>query len=479
MYHSQGVYCGSGGSTEHFKQRGLKVIYIFSNLIAFVAVLYIERYILNPFKINLMKKCKILLPGIITFLLTAQANAQNINTIAGNGTIGFSGDGGPATNAQLYVPQGLTVDASGNIYIVDNSNSRVRKITLSGIITTIAGNGTSGYAGDGGPATAAALETPYGIAVDGVGNIYISENTRIRKINTAGVISTFAWIDALGLATTSDGSLYAANSGNTIEKISPAGVVTTIAGNGTYGFGGDGGPATAAMLNGPSDVKIDGSGNIYIADQGNFRIRKINSSGIIQTIAGNGGYTPAGDGGPATAAQFIEPWSVALGPGNTLYILDALAGEIRKVSATGIISTIAGNGTFGYGGDGGPATAAIFDQPAYLCLDNSGNLLVSDGVNERVRKINTASLQTNNCSHLSEAVATSPNPACSVVSFINKGPGAKKLTVDILNCSGQLMGSFPVEDHLNLSLTNYPAGTYFCRFTTDDETTVKILEVQR
>ena len=213
-----------------------------------------------------------------------------ITTIAGNGIAGYSGDGGLATNAELNNPYGVAVDSNGNIYIADTNNNRIRKVnSTTGIITTIAGNGTAGYSGDGGLATNAELYYPYGVAVDSNGNIYIADtyNNRIRKVN------------------------------------STTGIITTIAGNGTAGYSGDGGPATNAQLNYPYGVAVDSSGNIYIADTDNNRIRKVNSTtGIITTIAGNGNPGYSGDGGPATNAELYDPSGVAVDSNGNIYIAD-------------------------------------------------------------------------------------------------------------------------------------------------------------
>jgi hypothetical protein len=221
-----------------------------------------------------------------------------ITTIAGNGTQGFSGDGGPALSASLYRPNGVFVDSSNNIYIADTFNSCVRKINSAGIITTIAGNGTPGYSGDGGKATSALMRTPFAIDMDAAGNLYIAD--------------TF---------------------NDAIRKVTPAGIMTTVAGNGTPGYSGDGGKATSALLNNPYSVTVDKAGNIYIADLGNSVIRMINPAGIISTVAGNGTPGYSGDGSPATWAQLLGPQSVALDAAGNFYIADYTNNRIRKVGA--------------------------------------------------------------------------------------------------------------------------------------------------
>jgi RHS repeat-associated protein len=287
-----------------------------------------------------------------------------ITTVAGNGTAGYSGDGGAATSAQLNYPQRVAVDSGGNIYISDSQNRRVRKVNATnGFISTVAFNGANSYSGDGGAASNASSEGAEGLAVDVSGNIYIADtyDQRIRKVSVA------------------------------------TGIITTIAGNGTAGFSGDGGPATSAKLDLPSAIALDSAGNLYIADTQNDRIRKVTlSTGIITTVAGsgNGSVFFSGDGGAATSASLYYPQGVALDAAGNIYISDGNNQRIRKVTiATGIITTIAGNGTQGYAGDGGPATSASFYYPQGIAVDGAGNVYIADQSNHRLRKI-TASTGT-------------------------------------------------------------------------------------
>ncbi len=290
-------------------------------------------------------------------ILKLSANG-GVTTIAGNGTAGFSGDNGPATSASLNYPSNVAVDASGNLFIADESNNRIRKVSAGGIVTTVAGNGTAGFSGDNGPATSAALNSPFDVAVDAAGNLFIADSANFR-----------------------------------IRQVSAGGVITTVAGNGTMGFSGDGGSATSASLYYPESVAVDTSGNLFIADAGNNRIRKV-SGGVITTVAGSatGGFS--GDGGPATSASLDNPSGVAVDTSGNLFIADYVNNRIRKVSAGGVITTVAGNGTAGFSGDGGPATSASLNGPVGVSVDTSGNLFIADTFNQLIRKVSATGIIT-------------------------------------------------------------------------------------
>jgi len=334
-----------------------------------------------------------------------------INTIAGEIASGYSGDGGLATAAQLFFPQGVVVDSLGNVLIADGHNSRIRKVDKNGIITTIAGNPGAPYiAGDGGPAVAAQLGNPEAITFDYAGNLYIADPAAlcVRKIDTSGMISTVVGSGAFGMGTAGDGglataaelqlpnsmaadglgNLYIADTHNhAIRKITADGVIRTIAGQNVGIYGGDGGPATKAWLYSPQNVAFDTSGNIYIADQGNNRIRKISSDGTISTVAGNGNVGYAGDGGLATLAQLSYPSWVATDTAGNMFIADTNNHRIRKVNTNGIITTVAGMGTSGFSGDGGTATMAQLNSPAGVAIDAAGNLYIADTNNNRIREV--------------------------------------------------------------------------------------------
>ena len=333
-----------------------------------------------------------------------------ISTVAGDGGQGgFSGDGGLATQALLANPQGVAVDKSGNLYIVDRGNQRIRMVNASsGIISTIAGSSTTGYSGDGGPAAQATFNLPSSIAIDASGNLYIADtnNWAIRRISTSGIITTVAGngqygyggdngqatkaklAGPTGVAVDASGNLYIADSGNErIRYVNSSGVIATIAGTGVAGFSGDGSAATAARFSNPVAVALDASGNVYVADLDNNRIRRFALGGTVTTFAGT--TNSVGDGGPSTQAR-VEPWAVAVDSAGNLYIADRSEQRVRKVTPAGTIATVAGTGQTGYGGDNGPATAAVLSTPNDVAVDRSGNLYIADAGNNRIRRVDAA-----------------------------------------------------------------------------------------
>lgn len=350
-------------------------------------------------------------------------NGGIITTVAGSKTAGYSGDGGLATQAKIGRPNDIFVDSAGNIYIADNENNRIRKVDTNGIITTVAGNGTSGYGGDGGLATQAELNRPNGIFVDSANNIYIADtrNSRIRKVDTDGIITTVAGTGTSGysgdggtatqaeldwprdIAVNFAGDIYIADTDNAcIRKVDSNGIITTVAGNGTAGYSGDGGAATQAELNWPHGIFVDSADNIYIADTDNHRIRKVDTNGIITTVAGNGVYnygnpTYNGDGIPATQAGIASPTGIFVDLLGNLYIADNWNNRIRKVDTDGYISTVAGNGGYGYSGDEGPAIRAELREPRAVCMDSTGNLYIACYWDSSIRKV-TFNLDSNGVS---------------------------------------------------------------------------------
>src|SRR5215467_7947176 len=322
-----------------------------------------------------------------------------ISTFAGNGKPGNGGDYGDPTQAQLHIPLGLAVDTSGNLYIVDSANNVIRQVS-GDIIYPFAGNYIQGFSHEGGPAIDAALSVPSDIAFDTSGNLYIADtgNARIRKVDTSGNITT---VVGGGTAYTeggidSGGNIFIADrDGNHIYKVAASTQkITTIAGNAGYGFTGDGSTAANAQLNSPTSIQVDPTGDLFFVDLRNSRVREINSSGNIATVAGNGLVTYSGDGGAAQNALMSAPSGVAVGPGGAVYLSDTNNQRIRMIAGDGTISTVAGNGTPGFAGDGSAGTSAQVNFPSGLAADPSGNLYISDTGNQRVRKLSGGSITT-------------------------------------------------------------------------------------
>ena len=303
---------------------------------------------------------------IVSAELLGDIEARHVYIFAGRGgNDGYSGDGGPAAEAKFDSPSGVAVDGEGNVYVADYGNHRIRRIDTHGVITTFAGSGSTGIfsgglSGDGGPATEAQLNYPRGVAVDAAGNVYVADsaNDRIRRIDTQGVITTFA-------------------------------------GSGEYGGqGGDGGPATEAQLNDPRGVAVDAAGNVYVGDLNNHRIRRIDTRGVITTFAGTGRGSYGGDGGPATLARLYYPKGVAVDAVGNVYVADSGNDRIRRIDTQGVITTFAGTGKEGYAGDGGPAPEAQLSNPTGVAVDAVGNVYVADSSNRRIRHIDTHGMIT-------------------------------------------------------------------------------------
>ena len=354
-----------------------------------------------------------------------------ITTVAGNGTLGSLGDGGAAIDAQLTYPTGIAIDRTGNLFIAESyffsitaGGNRIRKVSADGLIRTVAGNGTYGFSGDGGPAVDAALSNPSSIAVDPAGNLFIADyfNNRVRKVSPEGIITSViahstsdrhCIADSSGdggpvgrahfcapysLAVDESGNLFIGEYGFDddgtddrlplnflVRKLSPNGTLSTLAGNGVRGFSGDGGPARAAELVG-GPLTVDETGALFLADS--MRIREITPGGIIRTAAGNGYSSFSGDGGPVASAMLDRPVAVTTDRLGNVFILDnPFYSRVRKVTPDGIINTMAGNGTEGFSGDGGPAVAAALNQPSSITVDSAGDLFIADVYNNRVRKV--------------------------------------------------------------------------------------------
>lgn len=355
-----------------------------------------------------------------------QASAQcttgtNIVTVAGNHTNGYSGDGGESTAAQIGSPFAVAADAAGNFYIADYFNNAVRKVDGSGTITTIAGDGTPGFAGDGGLAISSRLNGPAGVTLDASGNIYIADkfNERIRKIDAVtGVITTIAgngyhggWNNApfgndgpataasltypVSVAFDCSGNMFIADWGSqTVRKVDNSGTITRFAGTHKGDYNGDAIMATAAHLNAPTGLAADCAGNVYIADTWNNRVRKVNSAGIITTYAGNGAAAYSGDGSPAGSASIWGPWGITQDACGNVYICDYDNYVVRKVDGAGYISTFAGINSRGYTGDGGPAAEAELNIPSSLAIGADNNIYIADYGNMVVRLVGTAGFES-------------------------------------------------------------------------------------
>jgi len=395
---------------------------------------------------------------ILSSFIGVHSYAQIITTIAGDSTTGYCCDDSLAIHAELNHPADVAVDAIGNIYICDAGNNRIRKINTSGIITTIAGTGIAGYNGDAIAATAAQLNYPDALVVDGFGNIYFSDdhNFRIRMINALGIITTIAGTGfsgyngddipattaqiatCVGIALDASGNvIFGDINNNRIRKIKPAinGIISTIAGTGSIGYTGDGGQATNATIYDPTGVAIDVSNNIFFAEHGNNCIRKITTDGIINTIAGNGHVGFGGDNGPATLAQFNWPNGLKVDGNGNIFIADVYNYRIRKVDNSGVVTTIAGTGNDLYNGEGQPALLTnIF--PLGIAINNSDDLYFADFSRARYMG-NTVSVPV--VPHIADAVYCYPNPnrgqfCIKVVSTLNES-----VCINITNMIGQII----------------------------------------
>lgn len=397
-------------------------------------------------KMDFMKLQTQLYCFIFLIAISQKIISQNIQTYAGSGIQGYSGDGGLALNAKFATIYGVAADASGNIYIADAANNRIRKIDGAGIVSTFAGMGIvlGAPLGDGGNATSAILNYPTGVAVDMIGNVYISELYRIRKVDNNGIITTIAGTGTAGysgdnglainaniqqpdgVAIDDTGNVYFADRNNhRIRKINTLGIISTIAGTGNPGYSGDGGGAINAELSGPSGLTFDASHNLFMTD--NFRIRFVDVSGNINTYAGTNTIGFSGDGGPAINAELSNPWGIAFDTQGNLYIADNSNNRIRKVNTAGTISTYAGNGIAGFSGDGGIATNAQFSSAIAITTNAFNDLFIADFSNYRVRIVCSGSCFLNINDKIEDNIQflIYPNP--------NNGSFKIKIENEILN----------------------------------------------
>lgn len=456
-----------------------------------------------------MKKTLLFLSFFTFNFSLSTLNAQTINTVAGNGTAGYSGDGAAATAAELKSPYGVAVDASGNFYISDQANQRIRKVTAAGVITTIAGTGAQGYTGDGGQGTAAKIAFPAGICTDGSGNVYFADtfNNVIREINTNGIITTVVgngiagYSGDNGLATACElhspqdvsvnaagNNIYVADFSNTVvRKVDGSGKIGTFAGNGTAGFSGDGGAATTAELQNPIGVVLDrNTGFVYISDYNNNRIRVVNTGRVISTYAGNGSASFSGDGGPAVSAGVGSPGALAVDAAGNLYEPEFSNQRVRMINTSGVINTYAGNGVTGFSGDGGPATAAKFTNPSAVAVDGMNNVYIADFNNNRIREV-FAPLSVNEINtQANGTVKVLPNPNNgSFTISIDYAKPVNSCMVEVYNIMGQVVYTnklpiaigMPFNTQFSVDLGSQRAGVYFLKLTGDNSVqTVKFIK---
>lgn len=437
----------------------------------------------------------------VLLLLPFVSYAQIITRFAGGGTV--LGDGGPATAAYVENPGGMAFDKNGNLYIASGVANRVRKIDTFGIITTFAGTGAGGFSGDGGAATAAKLNNPNDVSVDDAGNVYISDcrNNAIRKVDAAtGKISTICGNGVSGVGGSSGdggpataaqiygpngvhvdkaGNIFVADCNNhRVRKINTAGIISTVAGTGVASYNGDGIAATAAQLYFPINIQSDDAGNLYISDAGNTRVRKVDAAGIITTIAGNGGATFSGDGIPATDAQILVSY-IKFDMSGNLYITADPNHRVFKVDKGGYIYTIVGDGSPTNTGDGGPATAATINDPVCLAVDKCNNVYISLRSDKGIRKVQ---YNPNPCPKLGvepvveQKMSVYPNPAGDLLHVDNVNAYTTYKLVNVVGRVAQ-QGTLKIGSN-SLSMQFLPAGMYLLDISGADggRTVIKVVK---
>ena len=435
-----------------------------------------------------MKRCWFI--SLLLFV-TSLSQGQIITSIIGNGTATNTGDGGSATSAGIYYPCGGVFDKYGNFYFAEGIGGfTVRKVSSSGIISTYAGTGFSGYSGDGGPATLAKMKNPQAVTVDTAGNLFIADeyDTRIRRVDAiTGMISTVAGTGVAGyngdgIAATAAqlagpidlcfdrmGNLYIADygTGSRVRKINTLGIITTFAGTGYPSYGGDGGLADTTSINPPTGICFDTVGNLYMGDRHGY-VQKVNTAGFISTYAGVGLSGSSGDGTPATSAM-TEPYKLTFDRLGNLYIVEYGWNKIRLVNSMGIITTVAGTGVAGFSGDGGLATAAKMDHPAGITADSCNNLYIADSRTYYIRKVNfhplcgmpdTATLGGIPINITGE-LSIYPNPVNDVLYISSPG---KINSISICSFTGQTVYSHEYDrENVEVNVGALPTGVYFIK----------------
>ncbi len=441
----------------------------------------------------------------ITFLFISllscaalSSSAQYIYTFAGTGyghgtgIGGYTGDGGLAGSAELNSCTGVAFDGAGNIYIADRANNVIRKVNTFGIISTFAGNGTAGYSGDYGPATAAKLNQPYNVAADAPGNVYIADysNNVIRKVSTSGIITTYAGTgvagysgdagpassaklhNPAGVALDTFGNLYIADANNNaIREVITSGSIYTLAGTGTAGYSGDGGNSTLAQLNYPVSIAVDPFQQVYIADYFNNAVRIIDTFGIINTFAGNGSIGYSGDGHAATTAQLHYPAGVSVFSFGNVYIADQGNNTVRYVNSAGTITTFAGKNTNGYAGDGGPANNAELSSPKGIAIDGQNRLFIADYDNNVIRVVKAFNgvpkLQSS-----AEGLKIYPNPSKGSFALqLPATPGPSAITItDVLGRAIETQTAPAANASQTINFSGLPAGNYLVKVISGENT---------
>jgi len=467
--------------------------------------IFIKRYnfCFKLLQAHLMKLPKIILFLFLPLVIFSGASAQIISTYAGTGIAGYSGDNGPATSAQMAGPYGIAFDKLDNLFIADKRNNVIRKITPAGVMSTYAGSDSAGYSGDGGPATDARLNAPDRIATDISGNVYFTDNgnNKIRKVDVMGIITTVpihaaticppylgapggvntAMADLIGIAVDIYGTIYFTDGDVNVMKTNSGDTAHIFAGVCALNYSGDGGPATYAALNNPQGLACDNAGNIYICDDGNNVIRRVDNAGIIHPFAGNGaGPGFGGDGGGAHTARYYGPVDMVADDWGNIYISDIFNKRIRVVNSAGIITTIAGDGFPGYSGDGGPATNASFQDVMGVAVDSRGDLYFSDLWNCVIRKVTfTLPLGIEHNSTIAD-LSLFPNPNSGIFTIrASFGKGSSEdASIEIVNLLGQTVYENKVatengKAETSITLKNdLPGGIYLLHIQSGSESSV-------